>query len=163
MRLPFTRVLYAAGAALGLAAASFGGYTAWNRLNPPQAITVAPQAGCDLQRDGCRAILPGGAELRLEIAPRPVPLARPIAFEVELAGLAAESVVADFASLDMFMGYHRRTLAPAGANRYRGETVLAACTRETMRWRVTVVVRSGRAVYSVPFAFETRTGAARRS
>ncbi len=163
MRPSLNRILFALGAALGLGATGAGGYRLWTLLDPPQTITVEPPPGCELHRADCRASLPGGGELRLALAPRPIPLAQTIALAVEFTGLGADSVEADISSLDMIMGYHRRTLAPDGPNRFRAETVLAICTRETMRWRLTVIVRSGRTTYRVPFAFETVTRTARPS
>lgn len=157
MRFSFNQILFVIGAGLGLGAVAYGGSMAWARLSPPKAVMLDPQAGCDLNRDSCRARLPGGGELRLTIRPRPIPFAQPIALEVEIAGREAESVEADIGNLDMYMGNNRRTLAPDGAHRHTGKTMLAVCARERMRWRVTVIARSGREIYSVPFGFETRS------
>jgi hypothetical protein len=162
MRISFNQVLYAAGAVLGLGAVAFGGYMTWNLLNPPKTIVADIEPGCDLHKAPCRANLPGGGTVTLAVAPRPIPLAEPIRFEVEVTGVKPEKVEADVGSLDMYMGYNRRALTTEDDRRYTGRTVLAVCSRETMRWRVTLLVRSGRMTYSAPFDFLTVTKTALR-
>lgn len=163
MRLTLDHVLLAGGIALGLGSAVYGGYAAWALRHPPPSIAAQVEPGCDLHRGPCRATLPGGGSVSIAIAPRPIPLAQPIRFEVEVSGVEARSVETDIRSFDMYMGPNHRTLGEVARGRYTGETVLPVCTRESMRWRLTLAVKSGSDTYQVPFDFVTPRPTDRRS
>ncbi len=160
--MPFTsrQILMAASAALGLGAVAFGGYKASTLLTTPVLVTLEAEAGCDLQRGPCSALLPQGGRVVLTVTPRPIPLIKPIMLDVEISGLDPGKVEADISTVDMYMGLNRRELRALGDHRYTMQTMLGACTRETMRWRFTVLMRDGRTTYSAPFEFETRSGKA---
>lgn len=51
----------------------------WSPLLLPKAdVKAAPLPGCDLQRQACAAVLPGGARIELSITPRPVLIPAPL-------------------------------------------------------------------------------------
>lgn len=162
--MPFSprQALIAASAALGLGAVAFGGYMASRMLISPVTVALEPEAGCDLQRVPCRALLPAGGQVMLSISPRPIPLVKPVTLDVEINGLDADEVEADISTADMYTGPNRRKLRAVTDAHYTAETMLGTCTRDTMRWRATVRVRDGRTIYSVPFEFLTRNSTAKK-
>mgnify|MGYP001245678367 CR=1 FL=1 len=129
------------------------GYRLSPLLLPKADITVAPLPGCDLHQGACGADLPAGGRLTFALAPRPVPVTRPIEVEVHLAGVKADKVEVDFAGVDMAMGFNRPVLAAAGEGRFVAQTVLPVCVTGRMAWRATVVVESGARRIAVPFRF----------
>lgn len=162
--MPFSlrQALVVASAVIGLGAVAFGGYMASRMLISPVTVALVPEAGCDLQHVPCRALLPEGGQIMLSIAPRPIPLVKPVTLDVEISGLDADEVEADISTVDMYTGPNRRKLRAVTDNIFTTETVLGACTRDTMRWRVIVRVRDGRRIYSAPFEFVTLNSTAKK-
>ncbi len=157
MTFSLKRLFVLASVALVLASSAYLGYAVWAWLHLPETIEVVPP-DCDLQREACRAALPGGGELRLRLSPRPVVPLRPVALEVELVDLDTATVEAALDSPDMYMGYFRQRLAPDGVARLRGHVVLPVCTlKQPMRWRLTLLARHSHTTYALPFVFETRS------
>jgi hypothetical protein len=154
MRFPFHQALYAAGATLALGVVGYGGHAAWARLNPPRTIAGEPRPGCDLQREPCRARFAGGGELIVRLTPRPVRLVEPITVDIEVLNLPAESVEIALDGPGVSSAFSRRTLQAHDAQRFRGQTVLAVCSRKRTRWQLQVVARGGRAVHEAAFVFE---------
>ena len=133
---------------VGIAAAGYY----WSPLLLPKAdVTAPPQAGCDLQRQTCAAVLPDGARIELSIAPRPIPILTPLRVEVVITGLQAGKVEVDFAGETMNMGYNRTSLAANGGGRHIGEAFLPVCVSGGMNWVVTVQVETGRQRIAVPY------------
>lgn len=130
------------------------GYKLSPLLLPRADVVVAPEAGCDLQRQACAAMLPGGARLSFSIAPRPIPVVAPLELTVELDGLAASGVAVDFAGVSMNMGFNRPSLSSAGPGRFVGAATLPVCVTGRMTWQATVLVESGTQRYAVPFRFD---------
>ncbi|AHF02899.1 hypothetical protein MARPU_02715 [Marichromatium purpuratum 984] len=116
-----------------------------------------PDPRCDIASRDCTLVLPGGGEVRLAVAPRdPIPLVTPLRLQVVVTGRQVESVAVDFIGVDMEMGYNRARLAPLGAARFAGETMLPVCARTLMRWEARVLLETPDGLLVAPFRFETR-------
>lgn len=104
------------------------------------------QARCDLGAGPCALSL-GGAELTLELGPRPLAALRALAIEATLraggAPVEGAELTVSFAMPGMEMGKNEVRLAPAGAGRYRGEAVLVRCLSGRRDWEATVALRRG--------------------
>jgi hypothetical protein len=131
------------------------GYRLAPMLTPVSDVTVNPENGCDLQRQSCRTLLPGGASVVFSLSPQPVPLARPFQVEAQLAGLEAEAMEIDFAGIDMNMGYNRSALVNQGKGRFVAEATLPVCVTGRMNWLATLVITTKGQRIAVPFKFVT--------
>lgn len=138
-----------------LLAIGIAGYWFSPLLMPSADIVATPDAGCDLHRQACGATLPDGGRLQLSIAPRPIPMVKPLEVEVKVGGIGADKVEVDFAGVAMNMGYNRPQLAPAGDGRFAGSANLPVCITGSMAWQATVLVTAGRKKISVPFRFDS--------
>lgn len=105
-----------------------------------------PAAACDLDAGPCTALL-DGAELRLEVGPRPLAAMRELAVEatVREGGEPVDGAELElsFAMPGMDMGHNAVRLAPAGAGRYAGKAVLVRCHSGRRDWQATVTLRRG--------------------
>ena len=117
-------------------------------------LTITPAAGCELNTQACGAELPGGGRIELSIAPRPIPVVKPLQISVKTSGIAAEKIEIDFSGLSMNMGYNRQTLLADGQGRYTGGAMLPVCITGRMVWQATLIVDSGRQRIAVPYLFE---------
>lgn len=131
------------------------GYRLSPLLLPAADLTVQPDAACDLHRQACNVVLPGGGRLSLSMAPRPIPLMTPFRIEVSLNGLEVQSIEVDFAGVDMNMGFNRFTLRDEGQGKYAAEARIPVCVTGRMAWQATVMLVSGRQHIAVPFRFSS--------
>jgi len=139
---------------LALAIVAVAGYKYSPLLLAKADLTLAPVAGCDLQKQACHAEVPGGGRIELDIAPRPIPVIRPMRVAVSIAGLDANQVEIDFTGVTMNMGLNRQTLSASGNGRFTGEATIPVCITGRMAWRATLVVETDRQRIAVPFLFE---------
>ncbi len=139
-----------AAAACGLAL-----YKAWPLLFPQAQFLGTAEPGCDLTKGPCSGRLPGGGRVRLSITPRPIPVVKPLAIEVDLEGIQADTVEVDFVGVNMNMGFNRPRLKPAGPGRFRGRGVLPVCVRRHMVWEARVLAHTPDGLAVVPFRFDT--------
>lgn len=131
------------------------GYKLSPMLLPKADVTVQPEAGCDLQRQGCLAKLPGGGSVELEMGTRPIPLVKPFEVRVNAGNLQPGRVEIDFAGIEMNMGYNRLLLAPRGDGTYVAEATLPVCITGQMAWQATVLLESGHERIAIPYRFIT--------
>ena len=112
---------------------------------------------CDLHQQACRH-QQNGQQVNLSLSPQPVPIARPINVQVELAGFEDVSKIElDIAGINMYMGYNRVNLSAQSDHLFSGQTMLAFCTNEVMQWQVTVLVHDHAGlVTQIPYLLETR-------
>lgn len=105
---------------------------------------AAPGGACDVGRSPCARALPGGGEVTLELAPRPLATMKELAVRVELAGGAAEgtAVGVSFSMPRMTMGENRSRLARTAPGRYEGRAVLVRCPSGSRAWEAEVQVTS---------------------
>jgi len=127
------------------------GYKLSPILLPKADVTIQPEAGCDLNRQACSAILPGGAKVELLSSIRPVPLVKPFMVQVSITGLSASRVEVDFAGADMNMGLNRPALQDQGNGRFVAEVTLPVCITGQMDWLVTVLIESGNQRIAIPY------------
>lgn len=98
----------------------------------------APVFACDLDQRPCRATLPSGATVTLEITPRPVSAMKPLAVRLTLTGFSASEAGIEFYGAEMDMGRHRFPLSALTPQEFSGAVVLPLCVTRAMRWRATV-------------------------
>ncbi len=134
------------------------GYKLSPLLLPKADVTVAPEAGCDLHRRPCAAVLPGGGRIDLSLAPRPIPMLKPLVVEVVVSGVAPRQVDVDFAGVSMNMGHNRPRLAAAVGGRFTCEAMLPVCVTGSMDWQATVLVETASERIAVPFRFGAHPG-----
>lgn len=116
-------------------------------------VRVDPPADCDLHAGPCRQVVAGG-RVSLAIVPNAIPLMQPLKLQVQTEGLAVRGVVVEIRGLNMDMGLNRTQLAPAGADRWDGETILPICSQNRMNWEAAVRL-DGERRFEVPFLFDT--------
>jgi hypothetical protein len=136
--------------ALLLAILGVAGY----KLAPRAAsagVTLAISS-CDPGLQACTAAIPGGGQLELAIAPRPIKALQRLDLSVTVGGLAARRVELDFAGSDMQMGYNRPALTGA-AGQFTGQTTLPVCVSGNMAWVVTVLLDGEDRQIAIPFRF----------
>lgn len=131
------------------------GYKLSPMLLPRADVTVQPEAGCDLQRQSCPAVLPGGGKLALEMGTHPIPLVKPFEVRIKVEDFVPGRVEIDFAGIEMNMGYNRLQLAPRGDGSYVAEATLPVCITGQMAWQATVLVESGSERIAIPYRFIT--------
>lgn len=134
------------------------GYKLSPLLLPKADLTLQPEAGCDLQRQSCGAVLPGGGRVELSITPRPIPMVKPLKVEVSLLGARANRVDVDFAGTEMNMGLNRPALQADGNGRFAGEATLPVCITGAMAWQATVLVETEKERIAIPFRFASGHG-----
>lgn len=116
----------------------FAGLLGCGASSPPVETWPLVQ-NCNLHQQPCTATK-GEAQVTLDIQPRPVPVARPLEVTVTLSGIQAKSVALDISGINMYMGYNRVNLQPAGPARWTGQSMLAFCTNQKMAWQVSVLI-----------------------
>ncbi len=133
------------------------GYKLSPLLMPKADLTVAPEVGCDLNKQRCFAVLPQGGRIGLALSPRPVPMVAPLQVEVSVAemGETVERVEVDFAGVDMNMGLNRPQLLALGSGAFRGEASLPVCVSGKMEWQATVLLETGAQRIAIPYSFVT--------
>lgn len=112
---------------------------------------------CSLHQQACEA-KQADQSVRLEITPRPIKVARMLEVEVILQGIEADKVALDIAGENMYMGYNRveLTAIPDQPGLYRGQSMLAFCTLDDMKWQVSVLITlPDEKLLAVPFALNT--------
>lgn len=129
------------------------GYKLSPLLLPKADLTVAPDPACNLQQQACAVDLPGGGRLTVEAGTRPIPLVKPFAWRVEMAG--ARQIEVDFAGVDMDMGFNRPMLQERQPGVFEADVTLPVCVTGTMLWQATVLVETDGARIAVPFRFVT--------
>jgi pimeloyl-ACP methyl ester carboxylesterase len=136
-------------------AASIGGlvYRTLPLLYPEVTERAVADPLCDLRAGPCTARFPSGGTVRFGIAPRDIPVLKPLGLEVEIEGLTPAGVEVDFAGADMNMGYNRVRLEAAGPGRYQGEGILPICVRHQMTWEAKVMIQTARGYLVAPFRF----------
>jgi hypothetical protein len=129
------------------------GYKLSPLLLPQADVVVQPDPACNLQRQGCRVVLPSGAGIELAMGTRPVPMVKPFMVEVTASGFAPQRVEVDFAGVDMNMGLNRPQLMARGNGLFTAEATLPVCITGAMDWQVTVLVEHGGERIAIPYRF----------
>jgi hypothetical protein len=119
-------------------------------------ITIAPLAqNCNLHIESCSSQI-DKHEVRLDITPKPVPIAKALTINATLADLPATQVQLDINGSNMYMGYNRITLTQQDKGQWNGKSLLAFCTTDEMHWQLTLMIDliDGRQL-QIPFPLTT--------
>ena len=98
-------------------------------------ITRLPPAACDLNQSPCRVELPGGGELTVELAPRPLLPLQPLTARLIAWDIPAKSAQLALSGLDMDMPFDPVPLRETAPGQFIGKAVLPICVTGPMRWR----------------------------
>jgi hypothetical protein len=105
---------------------------------------------CDLAAGPCTRALPGGGDVTVDLAPRPLRTMQELALRVELgpgaSGVAPAGgdVSVSFSMPGMEMGENRARVAATGPGRWEGKAVLVPCPSGRRGWVADVrVARPG--------------------
>jgi nitrogen fixation protein FixH len=125
-----------------------------DRLRLERRLVAA--APCDVGAGPCTRALPGGEEITLELAPRPLRPMTDLAVTVTLrrtgAPVEPDAVSVSFAMPGMEMGENRVRLGRRGAGRFEGKAVLVRCPSGRPDWVAAVSIgRGGATVGEVRF------------
>lgn len=127
----------------------------WQRLQlPSDARVVTAPADCNLHAGPCRAILPEGGWIELDISPRPIEMLVPLDLQVRIRGLEADGARVDFAGEEMYMGHNRPELKQVEGG-FAGQGILPMCVTDSMTWRTSVLVDTPEGPVAAVFRFET--------
>lgn len=125
---------------------------------PNQSMTSWPMIkDCSLHQQACGS-QQAQQSVQLEILPRPIKVARMLDVSVQLSGIDAQKVELDIAGENMYMGYNRVQLSavPDQPGHYRGQSMLAFCTLNDMKWQISVLItQPDETVLAVPYALST--------
>jgi len=116
---------------------------------------AAPEAGCDLNAGPCRARVPGGGTLVLEITPRPLAQLEPLSVRLRTEGIDMHSGRVEVIGLNVEMGVSASDLTAAADGTWRGGISLGVCSATRMRWRATVRMETAQGPVVAPFEFAT--------
>ncbi len=134
----------------------FAGYYQSKMAGKNNVIThIEADQSCDLQQSACTLKLPDGAELTLEIEPRPIPLVKKFAIKVTTHGLDAQAVSVDFKGTSMNMGPNNVTLKAHKADIYTAKGMLPVCVHDSMEWQADVYVQTPDGIIVAPYIFVT--------
>ena len=104
------------------------------------ADSETSRVGCDVHKGPCSATL-SGAEVILEINPKPVRAMQDLTFIVTLTeGTAATSLILDLGMPGMKMGRNRVILKPAGKSVFSGNGVIVRCPSGRRTWKASLLV-----------------------
>ncbi|AXY43209.1 hypothetical protein [Halomonas sp. JS92-SW72] len=140
---------------LGTVAVALWYLTSYSLRGDGDVRWYAEEAGCELSRGPCQALLGEGASLTLDLgAEGEIRALELLPMSVALEGVEADSVVVDFVGRDMDMGLHRYPLARQADGAFRGEGQIPICTEAVMPWRARVIVTRGDHRLGSGFNFE---------
>ncbi|MCB1801469.1 MAG: hypothetical protein KDI82_07270 [Gammaproteobacteria bacterium] len=128
--------------------------SAWPTLFPPETFNAAAVPGCDLNVEPCVAYFDNGRSVRLALSPRPLAASRPLDLQVLPAGMAPTGAVAGFSGVDMNMGRLEIPLQSIDGATFAVQTMLPACIRSQMTWRVVIALDDPQALYRATFEFD---------
>lgn len=116
------------------------------------------QKHCNLHKETC-SVEHNQQLVTLKISPQPIPIARPLGIEVELANMEVQQMEIDISGVNMYMGYNRVPLKTYRPNYWVGTSMLAFCTQEKMEWQVTLLItlKNGKQI-QIPYQLITDRG-----
>ena len=141
------------GIALALACLAVVAYKLVPRQHADADLVIDAPAACDLNANRCAVDLPEGGRIELAIAPRPIPVVKPLQIDVRVTGAVVRRVELDFTGRSMDMGPNRTVLAAAGEGVFRGSAMLPVCVTGRMDWRATLFVDTQRGRLAARFDF----------
>lgn len=131
-------------------------YKLKDMLKPGIAAKAELDDSCDLRKGSCISSLPGGGTVTFSIAPKTIPILRPLKLDVKVEGVDVSRVEVDFTGIGMDMGYNRPELKPVTRDEFMGKAILPVCVRSRMDWEAKVLLQTPRGLISAPFHFYTK-------
>ena len=123
--------------------------TIWATICSGQGKTV--RVACDVHAGPCNATLKG-AEVSLDIRPKPVKAMEDLTFTLTFAGHNHQAApYIDLGMPKMNMGRNRVTLKPVGESVFQGKGVIVRCPSGRRTWKATVTIPD---MGSVEFVFD---------
>ncbi len=110
---------------------------------------------CNLRDGPCQAELPSGGSIEFEIAPRSIPLMKPLSLTVSVRDIEVTAAEIDFVGIGMNMGYNRPQLKQVSSNRFEGSTTLPVCILQRMEWEARLLLKTDKGTVMAPFRFYT--------
>ena len=138
---------------LGIAAVV--GYKLDNATQKSVAQLAITDPDCELRNGPCHAELPAGGSIEFEIAPRSIPLMKPLSLSVNVRDIKVTAAEIDFVGIGMNMGYNRPQLKAVGNNRFEGSTILPVCVLQRMEWEARLLLETDKGTIMAPFRFYT--------
>lgn len=126
-------------------------------ISTEKLVQIDADEACVLQNGYCEMELSENQRVKFKIDPAAIPVITPLTLSVEVMNLNADSVIVDFAGVDMDMGYNRNQLQRLEQEHFQGRGMLPVCVRSKMEWLATVTINSGDTVYRLPFRFWTKS------
>lgn len=124
-------------------------------------ITMADSSQpCDLRSGTCKATLPNGKRIYLELEPKTIPILKPITVTTWLEG---DSTISnkkltgsvEMLGVDMEMGVAKAHLKTSTDNKMQTQVTLSLCVRELMQWHAYVTIEDGHERVGAKFPFDT--------
>lgn len=129
-------------------------YLVKGKLAPEATATL--NTSCDLRKSMCSVALPGGGKAMLSIAPKTIPVMKPLTLQVFTEGVSASAVEVVFVGIGMDMGYNHTKLEAADTktgNHFKGTIIIPICTQSQMEWEARVLLQTSRGEIVAPFRF----------
>jgi hypothetical protein len=112
----------------------------WKQQAPSQAVYSLPVAtNCQLHSTAC-SVTYKDATIRLDVTPKPIPIAKALTIQTDIKGIAPLKVQLDINGSNMYMGYNRITLNQQADGAWTGKSLLAFCTTDAMSWQLTLLI-----------------------
>lgn len=138
---------------LGIAAVI--GYKLDNATQKNVAQLAITDPDCELRNGPCHAELPTGGSIEFEIAPRSIPLMKPLSLTVSVRDIKVTAAEIDFVGIGMNMGYNRPQLQQVNNTRFEGSTTLPVCILQRMHWEANLLLETDIGTIKAPFRFYT--------
>ena len=110
---------------------------------------------CNLHTQSCSVILDTNQTLILDIAPKPIPLMKPLVFRLYAPSSGLLSVELKLFATNMNMGLHTFTLHATQDGWYEGEGMLPTCVVGNMIWQANVILNTPTQSLGAVFYFQT--------
>lgn len=127
----------------------------WFDDKPVLSRTLPLDPSCDLRAGPCETSLPEGGKVSFAIAPRSIPVVKPLQLEVFVDDQSIDQVSVDISGVDMNMGTNLVKMISQGNGSFTGNTSLSVCIRDVMEWEAKVLLRKGNDITQVPYRFIT--------
>ena len=118
-------------------------------------MLAASNPDCELRDGPCRAELPSGGSIEFAIAPRSIPLMKPLSLTVSVRDIDVTAAEIDFVGIGMNMGYNRPQLKQISSTRFEGSTTLPVCILQRMEWEARLLLETDKGTIMAPFRFYT--------
>jgi hypothetical protein len=112
----------------------------WKQQTPQTNVHILPLAEqCQLHQQAC-TIHAQGLTVTLDVAPKPIPIAKQLSIKANITGAMPSKVQLDINGSNMYMGYNRIPLVQQEDGSWAGKSLLAFCTIDKMQWQLTLII-----------------------